>query len=70
MIGELEMEILEQRAIIVRTGANTLQKLESEHKQTLLELTNLKEKLDVVQADLSKSILKTLFFYIIFFIFI
>lgn len=54
MIGELEMEILEQRAIIVRTGANNLQTLETDHKNTLLELKQTKEKLENTNADLSE----------------
>lgn len=54
MIGELELEILEQRAIIVRTGANNLQKLEAEQKNTLLELKQIKDQLDNAQAEISK----------------
>lgn len=61
MIAELETEINEHRAVIVRTGANNLQKLENEQKQTLLELKQIKEQLDNAQADLSKSMF---FFYV------
>lgn len=55
MIGELEAEILEQRAIIVRTGAINLQKLETENSKTITELEKVRDQLAKAQADLSKS---------------
>lgn len=54
MISELEEEILDQRAIIVRTGANNLQKLEAEKIKILSELKDVKEQLFLANTDISK----------------
>lgn len=53
MIGELEQEILEHRAIIIRTGGDQLQKLESEKNTFLLDLKEAKDQLSGAQAEIS-----------------
>lgn len=54
MIGELEVEVLEMRAMVVRVGGNQLQKLESEKSDILMDLKELKEQLTSANVDLSK----------------
>lgn len=55
MIGELEVEVLEMRAMVVRVGGNQLQKLESEKSDILLDLKELKEQLTSANVELSKD---------------
>lgn len=55
MIGELEVEVLEMRAMVVRVGANQLQKLESEKSDILMDLKELKDQLTSANAELSKE---------------
>lgn len=54
MIGELEDEILEMRAVVVRTGGNKIQKLETEKSSIQDELKNVKEQLASANSDMSK----------------
>lgn len=54
MIGELEQEILEHRAIIIRTGGDQLQKLETEKNTLLLDLREAKDQLSGAQAEISE----------------
>lgn len=53
MIGELEQEILEHRAIIIRTGGDQLQKLETENGAFQLDLRATKEQLSAAEAEIS-----------------
>lgn len=53
MITELEVEVLEMRAMVVRVGGNHLQKLESEKSDILTDLKELKEQLTSANVELS-----------------
>lgn len=53
MITELEVEVLEMRAMVVRVGGNQLQKLESEKSDILMDLKELKEQLTSANVELS-----------------
>lgn len=53
MISELEVEVLEMRAMVVRVGGNQLQKLESEKSDILMDLKELKEQLTSANVELS-----------------
>lgn len=55
MINELEDEIKEMRAIVVRTGANNIDKLEKEKTIVINELKDVKDKLLNANVELSKS---------------
>lgn len=54
MIGELEQEILEHRAIIIRTGGDQLIKMESEKNALLLDIKESKDQLEAAHAEISK----------------
>lgn len=54
MIGELEQEILEMRAVVVRTGGNKVQKLESEKSGILLDMKDIQDQLTAANVELSK----------------
>lgn len=54
MISDLEDEVKEMRAVVVRTGAVNLQKLEEEKSSAIQELNDFKEQLTSVSAELSK----------------
>lgn len=56
MIEELEEEVIEMRAIAVRSGAATLKSLEEENKKLLAELADLKSKNEELTRDGSKFI--------------
>lgn len=63
MIEESEEEILEMRAIMVRTGAYKLRKLEEEKVIITEEFSELKKKLDESLKEIRKTISK---FFILF----
>lgn len=54
MISDLEQEILEHRAIIIRTGGNQLIKMESEKNALLLDMKESKDQLAAAQSEISK----------------
>lgn len=53
MIGELEQEILEHRAIIIRTGGDQVQRLETEKNKMALDVLESKEQLAAAHAEIS-----------------
>ncbi|KAG4066400.1 hypothetical protein HA402_007036 [Bradysia odoriphaga] len=61
IIGEQEDEIKEMRAIVLRTGANQMQKLEEENKSATKELKDVKTKIKNLEERISKqdTVIKT-----------
>ncbi|XP_037040029.1 centrosomal protein of 290 kDa isoform X1 [Bradysia coprophila] len=61
IIGEQEDEIKEMRAIVLRTGANQVQKLEEENKSATKELKDVKTKIKNLEERISKqdTVIKT-----------
>lgn len=57
MVEDSEVEINEMRAIILRTGAAQIQKLESEKSLAFIELKDVKEQLSAAKAESSKKII-------------
>lgn len=55
MIGEQEVEIKEMRAIVLRTGANQVQKLEEENKSATKELKDVKAKIKNLEERITKQ---------------
>lgn len=55
MVEDSEEEINEMRAIVLRTGAAQIQKLESEKSSALIELKDVKEQLSAAKAESSKK---------------
>lgn len=53
MIGELEDEIVEMRAVVVRTGGYQMQKLESEKSAIQIDLKDTKDQLTSANAEIS-----------------
>lgn len=64
MVEDSEEEINEMRAIILRTGAAQIQKLETEKSAALIELKDVKEQLSAAKSESSKK-----FIYLQVFIF-
>lgn len=58
MVEDSEEEINEMRAIILRTGAAQIQKLETEKSSALLELKDVKEQLSAAKAESSKKFIQ------------
>lgn len=56
MIDELEEEVAEMRAIVVRSGASEVKKLEEESKKLSAELSDLKAKNDELLRETSEFI--------------
>lgn len=55
MVEDSEEEINEMRAIVLRTGAAQIQKLESEKSSALKELKDVKEQLSAAKTESSKK---------------
>jgi hypothetical protein len=55
MIDELEEEISEWRAIILRTNAHKLKDLESDHANSQKELATIKKQLEESQKEIRKK---------------
>lgn len=55
MISELEEEIIEMRAVVVRTGGYQLQKIEAEKSTYLSDIKELKDQLMSANAEISKT---------------
>lgn len=55
MIDELEEEVAEMRAIVVRSGANQLKMLEDETKRLKLEVSDLNKQIDDLSQENSES---------------
>lgn len=55
MVEDSEEEINEMRAIVLRTGAAQIQKLESEKSSALIELKDVKEQLSAAKTESSKK---------------
>lgn len=56
MISEVEDEIMEMRAVIVRTGGYQLQKLEAEKNTYLSDIRELKDQLGAATAEISNRL--------------
>lgn len=54
MIDELEEEVAEMRAIVVRSGANQLKMLEDETKRLKAEVSDLKKQNDDLTQESSE----------------
>lgn len=58
MLDEQENEIKEMRAIVLRTGADKLQKLDLENKNMFAELNVLKDQLAAANSEIGRSLIK------------
>lgn len=63
MIEESEEEIVEMRALLARTGAYKLRKLEEEKVKITDEFNELKKKLEDSAKEIRKKILTSKYLY-------